>query len=246
MTEPSRRRAMSIFAGLGCSITLGAVPAAVFAQSSKALPSGPMRLTRLLERTLRGGAMLSVNRGWQVEFSRRANGNTTEIVIDGVQVGVNVSAPTALSSLATIEEGRSTDSMWPIRLTDAGTIVSAGSGATSEDIEAAIAQARAMIAARPIPASQIESQQQYLREMQRAGSSLLERLPSDLFFPFERPLHSLRSMELPSGLIGEFEVTYDARSSALGGWLQHAEREIVTRIGQSEQRAKEQWTLAEL
>ncbi len=87
---------------------------------------------------------------------------------------------------------------------------------------------------------------QYLAELQQASSSLLTRLPDDLFFPRLGPMRSVRAVDLPGGLTGEFEVTYDAVSAQEGEWLADAEREVITRIAGSEQRAREVWTMREL
>ena len=249
MSEPTRRGAIGIWTGLGSAAAIGMIPAAAFAQSQIDIPARAMRLSRRLDRSLHGGATLSVSRSWRVEFSRRMVGRAPEIAISGVQIDAEVNAPEALEPLAALERSRSTDAMWPITLSDAGRIVTAGSGlqlgADSGHITAAIAAAQEMIAARPIPASQREAQDQYLRDMQNAGASFLNRFPKDLFFPLEQPQQSLREIELPSGLKGQFEITYDARSAALGDWLQHAERKVVTRIGESEQRSSERWFLTE-
>ena len=45
-------------------------------------------------------------------------------------------------------------------------------------------------------------------------------------------------------MTGEFEITYEATPVAEGGWLERAERQVVTRVGGSERRARETWTLA--
>ena len=246
MNEPSRRGAIGVLVGLGGAAALGALPRTVVAQSSVAIPAQPMRLTRRLERSLHGGATISVGRSWRIEFSRQSDERPADINVSGVQLDVEVDAPESLAPLVEIEQSRSTDAMWPITLSSGGRVTATGRGTGADDIAAAIAKAQHMIAERPIPANRREAQQVYLQELQLAGSSLLDQLPDDLFYPLERPLNSSRTVELPGGLIGQFELTYDAHRAVGCDWLHNATREVVTRIGQSEQRAKEQWLLTNI
>lgn len=250
MKEISRRKAISLGALIGCTASIGLGHTVAFAQSLAQpivpalvpYPPQPMRLSRRLDRSLHGGAILTVNRSWQVEFSRRDQG----IAISGVQLQAEVDAPSSLAHLAEMERARSTAHLWPILLNSNGQFMVTGGGTNEEAFTAAIHEAEQMIAQRELPESQQAAQRQFLAEMQRVGSSMLDRLPDDLFFPIGRPLRSVREISLPGGLTGQFEVTYDAISASDGDWLERADRQVVTRIGQSEQRATELWVLTKL
>ena len=223
-------------AGVGLSVT----PGTLRAHQRIAIPTGPMRLTRRIERSLSGGAALTVERSWQVDFAQQGQG----VRIVGQQLDARVDAPPSLAPLARIEESRSTDEMWPILLSDTGLILAAGNSLQQEDVNAAVRAAEQMIAARDIPASLKAAQLEYLPRLQQAGASLLETLPADLFYPKLGPQQTARAIDLPDGLTGEFVVSYDARACDAGGWLERAVRRVVTRIGDSERHALEEWLLA--
>ena len=245
MKSPTRRGAIGGIVGLGCSAVLGLGSGAVLARtqiSQITLPERPMRLSRRLERSLRDGAKLVVSRSWQVEFAHQGQG----IGITGVQLDAEVDAPSSLAPIAAIEQSRSTEDMWPMLLSGDGRILAAGVGARNEDFAAVVREAEQMIARSRVPVSEQDAHREYLGQLGRAGSSLLETMPGDLFFPIGEPVRSSRTVELPGGLIGRFEVAYDAKCAATGAWLDRAEREVVTRIGSDERRAKELWMLAEL
>lgn len=204
-------------------------------------PPRPMRLSRRLERSLRGGANLVVRRSWQINFGSQGQG----ISITGVQLDARVDAPNSLAPIAAIEQSRSTEDMWPMLLSGEGRILAAGIGTLEEDMAAAVHEAERIIIRRPLPASEREVQLQYLAELGRAGSSLLDTMPDDLFFPASPPMRSSQTVELPSGLTGQFEVTYEAACAPARSWLERAERQVITRVGATEQKASEVWELAE-
>lgn len=241
MTDAATRRvALGTFLGLGVAGTM--IPRTVFAQSPLELPAQPLALTRRIERSLRGGDHVRVERSWQVGFAHQGQG----IAVSGSQTGVNVDAPPSLAPIAAIEQARSTADMWPILLTGSGLIVAAGSGSRDEDVSRAVRVAGDMIASRPVPAAQREREIAFLAQLARAGSSLLDRLPDDLFFPTIGPMRSVRSIDLPGGLRGEFELSYEATAVPGNRWLKSATREVVTRLGGSQQTAREEWILSAL
>jgi len=242
MNAFSRRSALSGLIGISAvtGLLLSSSPAR--AQVSVSIPTMPMRLSRQLSQSLRDGAMLSVRREWRVEFLADASG----ISITGEQLDAQVDAPAPLASLAQIEQSRSTADMWPIMLSSGGRILETGTGVNEADFAAAIEEAERFITSSPLPASEQAVRLQHLSAMQNAGSSMLDQLPEDLFFPVGTPRRSVRELELPGGMIGEFEATYDAKASSQGGWLNHATRQIATRIGDSERIALERWTLVEM
>lgn len=213
----------------------------VLARAEIALPEGPMRLTRRLERGLRDGASIVVVRSWRVDFARQGRG----VSIIGQQLSALVDAPKKLAPLARIEETRSTDDMWPILLSGDGRIVAAGEYTREEDIAAAVSEAEAMIAARPSSADIKKQQRQYLAQLHRSGGSLLDTLPPDLFFPAIEQRETRRPVELPAGLKGEFVMSFTAKKAVDRQWLAEAERSITTRIGDDERRSSDRWTLTD-
>lgn len=201
-----------------------------------------MRLARRLERRLRNGASILVERSWQVEFARQGRG----VAVSGVQLSANVQAPARLAELAELEQSRSTAQMWPILLSGEGRIIAAGEYIRDEDLTAAIRQAEAIIAARNQGLAVEARLDEFLGQMQRAGTSLLEQLPPDLFYPAEGEHEIARPVILPEGLKGEFVMTYVAHKAMGRQWLGRAERRIATRIGDDERRSSEIWELSEL
>ncbi|QUL37248.1 hypothetical protein [Erythrobacter sp. JK5] len=200
-----------------------------------------MLLSRRIERGLHDGASIAVERAWQIDFSNQGNG----YAVTGRQVSARVEAPAALSALARIEESRSTDGMFPILLSASGLVVAAGRYTRDHDIDAAVREAKSVIGGWAIPADAKLMQLQYLAQLQRSAGSMLEKLPADLFFPGPAPARSVQTVDLPEGLKGEFEVTYEARRAPGGAWLEHAVRRVITRIGESERRSSEVWTMGE-
>lgn len=235
----TRRTVLGGIVSLGCVSALGVAPAAAQMQSSVRIPQGRMLFSRRLERSMRGGAQLVIARSWEVDFSHSGNG----IAIHGLQVSAEVEAPAALSDLAQIEENRSTNDMWPILCSQSGRILATGRGVEDEDVTAAVEEAARIISERPIPADERRSQMQYIAQMQASVASLLEQLPNDLFFPSFGPTRTVREIALPTGDTGQFEVSYEARPSSQGAWLESAERNVITRIADSERRAREIWSM---
>lgn len=238
MSAHARRRVIGgllVSGGLVCFG--GLLPAPSIAQPAPAIPSGPMRLSRMLERSLRGGAFIRVTRDWRVDFKVQGRG----IAITGEQLSATVEAPESLASLARIEETRSTDGMWPILLSAYGHILAAGNGLDEAELDSALAEAQKILSDRG--GSDVEVQLRYLRTVSQIGASLLDQLPHDLFFPDGELHNSVRELEIEEGLSGIFAVRYQARPSA-NGWLDRTSREVITRIGDSERRAIEEWSLS--
>ncbi len=240
MIELSRRGSLFTIAGF---VSLASAPQshalAMVEAAELDIPQTPMRLSRTLVRTMSGGAEIRIARDWEVNFHRQRQG----VTVSGRQISAQVDAPARLAAIAQLEEGRSTDGMWPIILSENGRILTVGASIETEDLASAAALAEQNIAARSVSASVRLSLLQYLAELQRAGTTLLERLPSDLLFPVGTPRSSRREIELPGGLTGEFELSYTARRSAHGAWLDTATRQVVTRLAGSERQATEEWAL---
>ncbi|WP_172970160.1 hypothetical protein [Erythrobacter sp. THAF29] len=213
----------------------------LWARSGIQIPEGPMRLTRRLERGLKDGVSIVVNRTWRIDFAREERGAS----ITGRQLSATVDAPKKLAALARIEETRPTDDMWPIHLSGDGRIVAAGKYTREEDFAAAVREAETMIAQRSYPAEVKERHRQYLAQLHNAAGSLLDDLPPDLFFPQSEQRETRRPVDLPGGLRGEFVMNFTARRAAGHPWLAEAERSIVTRIADDERHSSDRWTLAQ-
>jgi len=241
MAGNTRRTLMAGLIAAGALAGLAGVPLALRAGSAAVrLPPGSMRLERTLLRDLRGGAVLTVRRSWEIVFARQAQG----IIVTGRQIAASVEAPPQLAELARIEERRDTQGMFPLLLSDAGLILSAGAAPVApEDLAAALRAAERMIAARPASPEQRESLARYLAEVHRAGSGQFDRLPGDLLFPAGTPQRHCEAVALPGGLTGEFELVWEARAVPGAGWLAEGERRIATRVQGLERRSRERWSL---
>ena len=82
-----------------------------------------------------------------------------------------------------------------------------------------------------------------MAQLQAAGSSFLDEMPGDLFYPSITPLREVRQVPLGEGMVGEFEIRWEASAKADTGLLENARREVITRIGESERRSSEDWLL---
>ncbi|NBC88990.1 MAG: hypothetical protein GVX90_05810, partial [Alphaproteobacteria bacterium] len=152
-------------------------------------------------------------------------------------------APADLAAIASIEEQRDTDHMWPILLSQEGTIIGAGGGIPAQDRAAAMREAERLIAAKRLSADEARRHRALLAQLQYVGGTLLAHLPDDLFFPRGEPVRRSEAMALPDGSEGRFEVVYLALRTTGRDWLGEAMREIVTRVGEEEMRAREDWRL---
>lgn len=225
-------------------IAFGALIAAKAALGSRAiagnilLPGGDHLLSRTLMRGLRDGNAVSVVRSWRINFARQSRG----VAISGEQVSVTVEAPENLAPIAKIEEERSTKGLFPILLAPDGMVLAAGQNTAQSSFDAAVKTAEAMLAEQEDGATHAR----YLAELQLAGSSLLDEMPGDLFYPSTTPFRDVRQITLPDGGSGEFEVTWNARAHESTGLLDRARREVITRIGVDERRSSEEWSLKAL
>lgn len=234
----SRRQAALLVTGAMIGSAL-ARPTALLAQDAVALPTGEWRLGRRLSRGLRDGNAITVDRSWQIEFSRQSRG----IAIAGRQLAVVVEAPENLAALAKIERERSTQGLFPILLAPDGIIIAAGQNTAQESFDAAVEAAMKLLDEEPSTGEPASPHAEYLAKLQLAGTSLLDQLPGDLFYPSTKPFRDARRIALPDGGAGEFEVSWTANVHSGSALLKKARREVVTRIGASERRSSEDWSL---
>ncbi|MEO0589911.1 MAG: hypothetical protein AAFZ11_05045 [Pseudomonadota bacterium] len=211
----------------------------LLAATSVTSPTAPMLLTRKLSRGLRDGKAVLVTRQWRVQFSQENRG----VSVTGEQTTVSVDAPPALAELAQIEKERSTAGMFPILLSSEGVIMAAGGNTSQASIDAALKVAEEVMMARGVAQASAAEQRQVMAQLQAAGSSFLDQMPGDLFYPSIEPLRELRQVPLGEGVVGEFEVSWEASAQAETGLLESARREVITRIGESERRSSEDWRL---
>lgn len=224
--------------GMGAS---GFATAPVFAKEVR-LPLATYRLTRRLSRGLRDGTAIIVTRSWNVSFARQARG----FAITGEQSAVLVEAPEHLAPIAKIEEERSSEGMFPILLAPDGTIMAAGQSTSQASFNASVATAQDLLEQSGLAKGRVEQQGVYMAQLQKAGSSLLDELPGDLFFPSTAPFREVRKVALPDGGTGEFELRWVASVVEGTSRLDKAQREVITRIGSSERRSSEDWSLTPL
>lgn len=236
------RRVLSGMAALPLSGTLLAAN-----HGALRLPPRPMRLTRILERGLGDGKMITVERQWSVAFSRI--GRTVQIT--GKQIAARVDAPERLAPLAKIEEARIANGMFPLLLSDSGILMGTEpaeglASIASSDKSAmtrAIAVAKDMIARSGRSPSDTAQAMRHLAQMQEASQPLFATMPRDLFFPTGAAIRDIRAVNLPDGSVGEFELTYNASAVPEAGWLAKAERQIITRLGGDARQSREIWSL---
>ena len=234
----SRRRAL-LFAMSAIAAGAGSQLSPARATSKVTSPTSPMLLTRKLSRGLSDGEAVIVTRQWRLQFSQESRG----VSISGEQTDVSVDAPPPLARIAQIEEQRSTADMFPILLSSEGVIMAAGENTSQASIDAALKAAEEVMMARGLAQASAAQQRQVMAQLQAAGSSFLDEMPGDLFYPSTTPVREVRRMPLGDGAFGEFEVSWEASAGADTGLLESATREVITRIGASERRSSENWRL---
>lgn len=202
-------------------------------------PATPMRLSRALVRDLPDGAEIAIKRSWTVIFTPAPGGFT----LSGQQTSVEVDTPPTLEFLAQIEQERIETGLFPITLSSGGMITTGRQGPTSEAFDRAV-----MAAARHINRSELSADNarltvEALSALQKSAGELTRKLPGDLFRPRQPHWRVDRNIELPNGLSGNVEVTFDARMDAAGQLMEECERRIVSSIGGSSRTSSEMWEL---
>lgn len=247
MKATTRRAVLSAMAGCAAAGGVGAMlgPLRAAQTAPLRLPETAMRLSRVLERGLGDATVITVRRSWDVQFERQGRG----IIVTGRQVAASVDAPPHLARLAQLEQQRDASAMFPIMLSDDGAIISPGlePGTELPDTDAvaeALRAAEALIARQPVPADERDRFRFYLAQVHQSGTSLLDTLPDDLFFPVSLPAVRSEEVALPDGLTGRFTLRYRSEPQADAPWLARAERKIDTEVAGLIRSASESWMLA--
>jgi len=226
-------------AGVIAAAAASLVPVWRASASPLPFPAQPMRLSRVIERSLHDGNRILVTRDWIVRFAESGRG----MRVDGFQVDVRVDAPAKLAALAEIERARDTNGRFPILLGADGQILGAGAEDDAAAVEQAVHEAERIIRQSHQGAAQKGAAFRNLAAIQAAGGSVLDTMPTDLFFPAKATERSKRQLALPDGSVGEFELQHVAAHAEDGPWLARLERRIVTRLAQTERSSREVWSM---
>jgi hypothetical protein len=234
----SRRDALAL-AGYACAGGLAFSASSTLAASVDC-PTGALTLSRILERGLRDGRSIIVTRRWRVVFTPQSRG----IAVSGEQTSVEVKAPPALAQLSEIERTRSTASLFPILLSPEGRIVAAGEMTTRDSLDKAITTAERLLADRGMAPETASDANLFFASLQQAGSSMLDEMPGDLFFPSTQPVRQTREVPLPDGTVGAIDLSWEASVQPGKRLLASARREVTTRLGETALKSSEEWRLA--
>lgn len=242
MTGGSNRRDALRWALAGVIAPLAASrfgPVARAAERPILVPDQPMRLTRILVRSLGATDSLEIRRSWEVTFSRTSEG----ISVVGKQTEVEVLAPDRLAPLVQIEKRRVEEGVVPLWLDSHGLIRGEAKPAIGRELDQAVATANGMFADAGFRKDLLQEKQDYLQVLQKSAQSLVSRLPRDLLYPQDLDWHERRAIELPSGLRGELSVHFSAQLCASNSLLDHSSRLVETRIGDTALLSSEEWQL---
>lgn len=154
--------------------------------------------------------------------------------------------PPSLQFLAKIEQERIETGLFPITLSSGGMITTGEQNPSSEAFERAVMAAARHINQAALAADDARLTIEALSALQKSASELTSNLPSDLFRPRQPHWRVDRNIDLPNGLSGNVEVTFDARMDAAGQLMEHCERRIVSSIGGSSRTSSEMWELARI
>jgi len=240
----TRRQSLQLIAGSALLPALaGGWPlAARAAAASFNPPTTAMNLTRKIVRELADGAMISVARQWLVRFVHDTS-KPSGFTVTGRQISVDVIAPTALEFLAKIERQKIEDGLFPMKLGPEGLILSDQNEPDPVLIDRAATLALARINATQLGSHDGKDARQFLTTLQQSAAQLISKLPRDLFRPRQTNWQHERDITLPGGQIGKVSVLFSAQMDAAGGIMQHAQRSIITSIGNASRTSDETWTL---
>lgn len=241
MARFDRRRALRLLGQAG-GLALAGSASVLRAQTSPRVflpPSGPVQFTRVLVRDLADAAALTVTRQWQVRFAPMGRG----FRVEGAQTGVEVAAPAGLERLAQIERERVEDTVFPLSLSAEGRVLGGGGEASAKPVVEATRLALARMARVGVGMTDIADARHFLAGLQASAVESLAKIPEDLFFPELSSWETDQTLDLPSGETGLIAVRFMATLDAAGLCLSHAQREIITTVGEISRKTSERWTL---
>lgn len=203
---------------------------------------GTYDYSRRLEREMTGGARFVVMRRFTVGLSRAQGG----FELAGNQSAVAVEAPPALARFAELERARIESGLFPLRLDARGQIVGWTTAQASGELASAVRQAQAMTDAAAIPADDQARLRVFIEAVHRAATSILTRLPPDLFAPAAPTREDRQVLDLPDGADGVVTARFAAETDPATGLMRSARRSVVTQIGENRRETVESWSLAPL
>ncbi|MDC0887231.1 hypothetical protein OAS19_05525 [Altererythrobacter sp.] len=224
---------------MGAGGFLATVPGALRA-AMPVIPGQACTLSRTLDRILIDGALIRVERQWQVRFSEQDGG----YIVEGEQSFVAVDAPPALQPLAKLEASRTESSLFPIRLDTAGLIASTDSGLIAAPMADLLGAAEKFIANAAGGPDRKAQARAFANSLDMHAAKMLSRLPHDLFFPRELSWLESRDVALPDGPVGHVSIQFDAQKDPRSGLLRSAERTVVTTLDEASRTSREIWKLS--
>lgn len=208
---------------------------------SFAPPAGPMRYTRRLHREMVRGGAIEAERFFTLSFVPHPRGYR----IEGYESAPpQVSGPAAVEAFLRLERERHETGLFPLSLDRAGQIIGESSRAGSLQLDRAIEEALHRIANSSLDIDDQAAARTFLAGMQQAAASLIAAPPADLFHPPSGSLGEQREVAMPGGGTGTVSVTFTASADPATGLMRGAERLVLTRLGESERRTSERWTLS--
>lgn len=219
-------------------LPLGSVARA--ATPTFAPPTGPMRYTRSLRRELADGAAVVATRSFAVRFVSLDAGWRLEGEED---VAPEVSGPPSLDGILRFERERRETGLFPLRIDGSGRIIAEPGTAGSPQLDRAVDEALHRIAASGLPENDQEAMRVFVVGVQLAAIALVGAPPADLFHPLSAPSGGRRAVTMPDGGSGEVSLSFTAEIDPATGLMRAAERLVVTRLGATERRTVERWTL---
>ena len=202
-------------------------------------PEGQYMLTRELTRGLGNGKTVVVTRRWLCDFVSSESG----IRVSGEQVHFDVEAPEVLAPIAEIERKRVVTGFLPATLDQYGRLTNTQQETADRDVRAAIDQALLLYKQKSADVEVQKLASEFLRDLSQAGAQMLSKVQPDLFFPEPGEHREDRTLELPNGDVGSFEVTLTAEAYQRTRLLKLVSRKVVTRIADSERLSSENWSM---
>ena len=209
--------------------------------SAKPAPAGEFELCRTLERSLRDGELLVVERCWDIRF--RETGDAT--VVEGEPTHVRVDAPAALAPLAAIEERRTESGLFPAFMDEDGLITAPGSETAPASLGETASAALALVRDIRPEGDTADAMNAFVRQVTAASSRFLGQVPRNLFYPAQSNGRQEHALDLPDGSTGSVLIEYSAAHRASDGLLSAASRRIVTSTDAGERVSTERWELRE-